>query len=197
MELEKLYGQTRTRVFEMVALDKTLRGDIHQFIELRGRLDQLVGEELQPMIEQKLNGAITKTDRASSRAIGTMTGLIPVFILFSLGAGMLLVRGIILPLERLRMGTEIVTRGDLDYRIPIPGEGNNEFGNLTRHFNQMLAQLQQTTVPKDTMEKSLTQTRAFYEVNRALTSSLDPPAVWQALVESLGAVIPMRRPSDY
>lgn len=47
------------------------------------------------------------------------------------------------PIVRLVEGTNIVGKGDLEYRIPV--EGNDEIGDLARSFNDMISNLRSTT----------------------------------------------------
>jgi signal transduction histidine kinase len=64
----------------------------------------------------------------------------------------LLIRVITNPVKRLMQGTDAISHGDLSYRL-IP-TGRDEFTDLAHHFNEMVAQLQATTVSKDLLAAS-------------------------------------------
>lgn len=55
------------------------------------------------------------------------------------------------PLSQLEKGAELVGQGQLDVRIPV--KGRDEIGNFSRVFNQMTAQLQESTQALQSSEK--------------------------------------------
>jgi signal transduction histidine kinase len=57
--------------------------------------------------------------------------------------------------KRLIQGTDEISHGDLNYRL-IPSS-RDEFADLAHHFNEMVAQLQATTVSKALLEASETK----------------------------------------
>ncbi len=71
------------------------------------------------------------------------------YILFGLiamvvsGATIAVINRLLLhPLSRIRKGTEVIGRGDLEYRIPVTS--NDEIGELAQTFNQMSRQLKES-----------------------------------------------------
>jgi signal transduction histidine kinase len=78
--------------------------------------------------------------------------LIPVFVLSAAIVAFLIIIGVTGPLRNLKRGTEAVRGGDLSYRINA-AEGD-EFSDLARHFDDMVAKLQTTTVSKELLEGS-------------------------------------------
>ena len=94
----------------------------------------------------------TADDTATASTVMLAYLLILVFLIVSIGAGWWIVRHIKNSVEELRAGTEMVARGDLGYRVA--GQGRDELGLLARRFNQMVAQLEATTVSKEELEKA-------------------------------------------
>jgi signal transduction histidine kinase len=78
--------------------------------------------------------------------------LIAVFIVVSAGASWWIVRHISASVDALRTGTERVARGDLSYRVSE--QGRDELGLLARRFNEMLAQLEATTVSREELKQA-------------------------------------------
>lgn len=64
------------------------------------------------------------------------------------------------PLARLRAGTAIVARGEFDHRVEV--SGNDEFGDLSRSFNQMATDL----------GRQVRTLEAGHAIDRAVLSSL-------------------------
>lgn len=78
--------------------------------------------------------------------------LITIFLIVSIGAGWWIVRHISSAIEELRAGTEMIAQGNFEYRID--GQRRDELGRLARHFDQMAAQLQATTVSKKELQET-------------------------------------------
>jgi len=73
--------------------------------------------------------------------------LIAIFLIVSIAAGWWIVRHVGQSVEALREATERVAQGDLRHRVG--GQGRDELGVLARRFNEMVAQLEATTVSKE------------------------------------------------
>jgi signal transduction histidine kinase len=110
--------------------------------------------------------------------------LIPLFILAVLGVSLLLIRTITRPVKTLIGGTQAVSRGDLTHRIgPL---GRDEFGDLARHFDHMVAALQATTVSKELLQESEAQLHETVEaLRREITARARTEADRARLQESL------------
>jgi signal transduction histidine kinase len=89
---------------------------------------------------------------ASARTVMLAYLLIPIFLIVSITAGWWIVRHISSSVEELRAGTEMVTQGNLRYRVL--GQGRDELGLLARRFNKMVAQLEATTISKEELKKA-------------------------------------------
>jgi signal transduction histidine kinase len=89
---------------------------------------------------------------AAGRTAALAYLLISIFLIVAVGAGWWIVRHITYSVEELRTGTERVAKGDLRYRV---GEqGRDELGLLARRFNDMVAQLEETTVSKEELKQA-------------------------------------------
>jgi light-regulated signal transduction histidine kinase (bacteriophytochrome)/HAMP domain-containing protein len=89
---------------------------------------------------------------AITRSVTLAYLLVAIFLVFSIGAGWWIVRQISSSVEKLRQGTEMVTKGDLAYRVEE--QGRDELGLLARRFNKMVAQLEATTVSKEELAEA-------------------------------------------
>ena len=74
----------------------------------------------------------------------------------------LITRGVLRPLARVTAGTEIVGRGNLDYRLNLKSQ--DEVGELARTFDRMLDNLRSTTASRDEL------TRAHAELKNSTTA---------------------------
>ena len=81
-------------------------------------------------------------------------------------AALLLARVFVRPIRRLEAGAEQIGAGDFDVELPVTSR--DEFGDLTRAFNQMSSNLQ-------TKERQLTEQRA--ENHRLLLSLMPEPVL--------------------
>jgi signal transduction histidine kinase len=77
---------------------------------------------------------------------------IPLLLIVSIGVGWWIVRDLRKSVEELRTGTEMVARGNMKYRVVA--QGRDELALLATSFNQMVAQLEATTVSREELEKA-------------------------------------------
>lgn len=151
----QLFQQTTDAVTQVVALEDAIVGNRERFINLRVAMDELFDLELQPLALKALDPPRQQAEQAAQGVRETLLYLIPAFLISAGLVGYAFVRSIMQPLKRLNRGTEAVSHGDLDYRIPVFDE--DEFGELAQRFNQMTEQLQATTVSKSRLLESEAQ----------------------------------------
>lgn len=72
--------------------------------------------------------------------------------LLLIGTSLLITRGVVRPLARMTLGTEIVARGNLDYRLNL--KSRDEIGELARTFDRMLDNLRATTASRDELTRA-------------------------------------------
>jgi signal transduction histidine kinase len=144
--------QLRSLALRRIALDKQMRLDDARFADYRTQLDSLLDESLQVLAQSQLAQLTGEAEGWSARTVSLAYLLIPTFLVVSIGAGLWVVCHISSSIADLRTATEKVTRGDLGYRVA--GRGQDELGLLARRFNEMVVQLQATTVSKEELEKA-------------------------------------------
>jgi signal transduction histidine kinase len=152
---ENLVGRIsnlRSLALKRIALDKQMRGDVERFGQFRAQLDELLDESLRVLAQSQLARLIGEAEGRSAKTVMLAFLLIPIFLIVSIGAGWWVVRHISVSIAELRTATERVAAGDLGYRVG--GRGQDELGLLARRFNQMVAQLEATTVSKEELEKA-------------------------------------------
>lgn len=73
--------------------------------------------------------------------------IVMIVISFVIGAALFISRSISIPIRALQKGTEIISAGDLTYKIRV--QERSEIGQLADSFNKMTRDLQKITVSKD------------------------------------------------
>jgi signal transduction histidine kinase len=160
-ELQRLSAETLKTIDDVLAIDDAIVRDRERFSALRTAIDDLLDEDIQVLAIRELRAPREKADADATAVVRMMGGLIPLFVLSACGVGLVVTRGISRPVRRLQQGTDAIRRGDLDSRIDA--RGRDEFAELAHHFNQMVEQLQATTVSKASLEASEARLRASNE----------------------------------
>lgn len=80
----------------------------------------------------------------------------------------IVMRSIAHPLKRLQEGTEMIARGNLDYRTAVGTR--DEIGRLSRSFDAMAENLRRITVSRDELNGEIERRRQTEEALRALSS---------------------------
>jgi signal transduction histidine kinase/CHASE3 domain sensor protein len=150
--IEETFNQTMTLIREVVGLEDYLEAVGNLFSALRSEIDDILDHEIGPLVRHDLYTPRRGADQATAYVISTFRFLIPLFLLSAIATAFLLIRVITNPVKRLMQGTDAISHGDLNYRL-VP-TGRDEFADLAHHFNEMVAQLQATTVSKGLLEAS-------------------------------------------
>jgi signal transduction histidine kinase len=151
-ELEHIATTTMTTIDAVLALDDTIVRDQEQFNTLRTTIDDVLDDDIQVAALRELRAPREQADADATSVLKLVGGLIPLFLLSTIGVTLVVTRGVSRPVQRLQHGTDAIRRGDLSYRIHA--HGRDEFADLARHFNQMVEQLEATTVSKGLLEAS-------------------------------------------
>jgi len=106
-------------------------------------------------ISQEL--AIAKADFSNTYTTGLHSILISVALITLIGlvAAILTTRSIIKPLHKLRKGTEMIARGNLDFKVGT--KANDEIGQLSRAFDQMTEGLTKTMTSVDNLNAEINE----------------------------------------
>ena len=150
--IEKMFNQVIASTHKALALEDRLQKEIRKFVQMRLEIDALLDEEIQPQALTALIAPRKAADQETEYVIRNVLFLIPLFVGSVIVVAFLLIRAITRPVTALMEGTEAVRAGDLSYRVsPL---SRDELGELAQRFNDMVGQLQTTTVSKDRLEES-------------------------------------------
>lgn len=124
-------------------------------------LEDNIDREFEPLIDSAINTEHERALVARERLLSLLdlfrwisVVVASMAVVFAVGAGLVLFRGIRLPIEALMRGTDEIADGNLSHRITVASSG--EFGYLAKHFNQMARRLEQ-------QQHKLNGTRALLE----------------------------------
>lgn len=137
---------------QVLSLDDQIREARQKFIDLRIHMDQLLDREIQVLTAERLKTPRAAAERAVALARKMGQFLIPVYFVTALAMGWISIRLFLVPLRQLKRGFKALERGDLTRRVAV--KYNDEFADLARGFNDMVDQLQETTVSRDLLERS-------------------------------------------
>ena len=104
-------------------------------IVLRGRLDVLLDEDIQISTRQQLAEAKLDAHNAVSGAQRAMWVMLLAGLALGIGAGAIILGGILGPLRKLTAAAEEIGRGKLEHRVEH--KAKDEFGTLASAFNLM------------------------------------------------------------
>ncbi|MDD2725125.1 MAG: HAMP domain-containing sensor histidine kinase [Methylovulum sp.] len=108
--------------------------------------EEEIDGKFQPLIDAAINAERGKASKAKqeledlvarSRGLAILASVLAA--IFSLAAGIFLLRGFKKPVEALMKGTDEIASGNLDYRISV--DSHDEFAYLASHFNQMAQEI--------------------------------------------------------
>jgi signal transduction histidine kinase/ActR/RegA family two-component response regulator/HAMP domain-containing protein len=131
-------------------------------------------------------------------------------LLVVVGAMLLTIRSVTVPLARLSKATEVVGAGQLDLKLDV--HANNEIGDLARSFDHMVRRLRQTTVSRDDLIQSnaalqaeatvrlaaerrvnaqLERMSLLHQITRSIGDRQDLRSIFQVVVRSLEDQLPI------
>jgi signal transduction histidine kinase len=152
VEMEDIHGRMMTSTRRIMASDDSLRQQTQRLVTLQTEMDHILDEKIQVLALDALQEPRRKAEAEVENVLGMVRFLIPVFVLSAAIVAFMLIRGVTGPLGKLKQGTEAVRSGDLSYRIDAADR--DEFSDLARHFDDMVARLEATTVSKELLEAS-------------------------------------------
>ena len=133
--IEGVFNQTTGDIEQVLALSASMREDVDYFIELRGRLDGLLDEDIQISTRQQLAEAKLDAHEAVGGAQRAMWVMLLAGLAVGIGAAAIMLGGILGPLRKLTAAAEEIGRGKLEYRVEH--KAKDEFGTLASAFNLM------------------------------------------------------------
>jgi signal transduction histidine kinase len=178
--IDATFRETVQGIHDVLAFDAQILNDARRFEALRRELDDILDEELQILAIDGLDQPIVDADAAVVDVAWSAGVLLPLFLISACAVAALLIVNLTRPVARLVAGTEAVRQGDLRARIPV--KGGDELADLADHFNQMVEQLEATTVSKAALEASESQLRVTNaELRRQITDRQRAEAAEQSL----------------
>jgi PAS domain S-box-containing protein len=135
---------------KLVRLDESAAVHTAATQELRQRIiSQMLVNEQSLYLEgfQLLKAANETTAYQNNRTQLFSNIIFGLLGLFVVSFAVIIIRSITHPLTRLHKGTEIIARGNLDYKSDI--RTKDEIGQLSQAFDNMVANLKQTTISRD------------------------------------------------
>jgi signal transduction histidine kinase len=160
-QIEAIFRETVQGIQDVLTFDAQISKDAQRFEALRRELDDILDEELQVLAINGLDQPIVEADSAVTTVAWRAGVLLSLFLISACAIACLLILTLTRPVARLMAGTEAVRQGDLSARIPA--RGHDELADLGAHFNQMVEQLEATTVSKTALEASESQLRLTNE----------------------------------
>src|SRR5581483_7685080 len=140
---------------EVVAEQDQAKREAATLRELDTRLVNQLLSKSQAMVSGGLQLArinqnkVTQTERNAALAI---FGFVLLTGLGISATSLLINRSVVRPIGQVKQGTEIVAKGNIDYRLGI--RTKDEIGDLARTFDQMLDNLKQTTASRDELNRA-------------------------------------------
>jgi len=135
-------------------------------------MDQIVG--LPALLSLQQSASILKADNGAALAkvksdfnrtyyagLNSIIASLVVITLIGLLAAILTTRSIITPLNKLRKGTEVISQGNLDYKVGT--KAKDEIGQLSRAFDQMTEGLTTTMTSVDNLNAEIDERKRAEE----------------------------------
>lgn len=141
-----------SEIGQVFSLDDQIRKAQQKFIDLRVHMDRLLDRDIQVLTAESLQAPRAAAERAVAIALKMVQFLIPVYVVTAVAMAWVSIRLFLVPLRQLMRGFKALERGDLMRRVAV--KYNDEFADLARGFNEMVDQLQKTTVSRDSLERS-------------------------------------------
>lgn len=152
LEARQLQAKAGGGIDELLAGGVAINELVGQLVSIHAHMDDVFDGEVESLKQEGLTEPREQADLAAKQVLVALRYVIPLYVLLTLTGGWLLVRAIVRPLRRLALGTRAIGAGDLEYRIVE--QGKDEFEDLARQFNRMVAQLQESTVSRGLLEAS-------------------------------------------
>lgn len=103
-ELEKVFKRNLPLLQRALLVHDSHRDGVDKFLGLRAKLDNLLADEIQLVAMKNLGESKKQAAEASAHALRMTAVLVPLFILCSIGAALLMIRCIKRPLKQLLGG---------------------------------------------------------------------------------------------
>lgn len=146
------FAETHELMRRLVGSQDVLLQSKENFKQLHAKIDDLLDSEIQARAVQNLAGPRERAERTTTSTLNRLRLALLLFIGCAVAAAIYLAYAISRPVKVLVEGTVAVSAGDLSHRLRITTK--DEFGELAERFNQMVENLEATTVSKHHLEDS-------------------------------------------
>ena len=136
-ELSVMFDGTVKLVDEIIVLHQQEEKDLREFVQIRRDLDRLLDDEIQTHARNEFDTAKESAVQIMNRTATAMVVLSGVVIVVVVLAWLFISAKVIRPITTLSEGTKKVAAGDFSGALPVDSE--DELGELTKHFNTMIA----------------------------------------------------------
>ena len=136
-ELSVMFDGTVKLVDEIIALHQEEEEDLREFVRIRRRLDGVLDDEIQTHARNEFDTAKASAVQIMNRTATVLVVVSVVVIAAAVLAWLFISAKVIRPITELSAGTKRVAAGDFSGALPVGSE--DELGQLTKHFNTMIA----------------------------------------------------------
>ena len=136
-ELSVMFDGTVKLVDEIIVLHQQEEEDLREFVRIRRELDGLLDDEIQTHARNEFDTAKASAIQIMNRTATVLVVLIVVVFAAAVPAWLFISAKVIRPITELSAGTKRVAAGDFSGTLPVGSE--DELGELTKHFNTMIA----------------------------------------------------------
>src|SRR5918992_3224070 len=144
-------AEIENKIGAVLRLDDKIREVRQRFIDLRVLMDKLLDNEIQVLTRENLEAPRLHAEQAVVHVLALMRYLVPLYTIAAIVATALLIRLLLKPIRQLMIGLKSLAGGNLEHRVHVIH--NDEFADLAHGFNQMVQQLEATTVSRDQLER--------------------------------------------
>lgn len=139
-DIESLHEQSIKTTEDVLALYHLQAAREAELFGVLNQLSVTLNQEIQVLSRQRLNEDTTSVQNTLNRANQVIIILLLVGLIAGTLGGILVTRRITRPIRRLVLANQMLARGDLSERVEI--DSKDEFGTLSRSFNEMVAERQ-------------------------------------------------------
>lgn len=140
------YHKNFEQAVERISSEEDLSSDLDQALSRMHMMSQAHKSRIFEMVDQYKEAfaqeaalSVEKTENQIEIMATQLKMLIPIILLVNFFIAIILLRSFIRPLKRLQTAVHRLSKGDLNHEITI--YGNDELGQLSQRFNEMIRQV--------------------------------------------------------
>jgi signal transduction histidine kinase len=153
--LQRQLANAEQRQLNQLIDDSSLDQDIQQMVKLREEIDDILDDELQPLVRERLLRTLDERNTAFRNALWFSIGSAVLLTIFALFLLLMIQKHFITPLRRIGQVVHAAGQGHLDERTDL--SGSTEIARLSRNLDHALNQLQNNMLAVDQLSSVLNQ----------------------------------------